>query len=71
MATSERPSQRNGSLGVARGGIAVVLFTGLAAVTRLPHETFLDGVIVTAIAALSLGGAYALWRLARRQEIGG
>ncbi|MBS9476740.1 hypothetical protein [Ancylobacter radicis] len=71
MASGERTSERSGHLGAARGGIAVVLFTGLAAVTRLPHETFLDGVIVTAIAALSLSGAFALWRLTRRQAVGG
>ncbi|WP_306890652.1 hypothetical protein [Ancylobacter amanitiformis] len=51
----------------ARGGAAVVLLTGMAAVSRLPHDSLVDGVIVTAIAVLSLGGAWALWRLARRQ----
>ncbi|WAC27720.1 hypothetical protein [Ancylobacter sp. SL191] len=71
MASGERISERRGNLGAARGGIAVVLLTGLAAVTRLPHDTFLDGAIVTAIAALSLGGAYALWRLSRRASISG
>ena len=55
----------------ARGGVAVVLVTAMAAVSRLPHETFFDGIVVSGIAVAALLAAWALWRLPRRQSIGG
>ncbi|MDR6954515.1 hypothetical protein J2X65_003889 [Ancylobacter sp. 3268] len=49
----------------------MVLLTAMAAISRLPHETFFDGVVVSGIAAVALLAAWALWRLPRRQSIGG
>ncbi len=57
---------------VAAGGVAVILMTGYAAVTRLPRETNLELAIVICIAALTLTASIALWRFAvrRKGEIG-
>ncbi|GLK85240.1 hypothetical protein [Ancylobacter defluvii] len=60
-----------GRQSAARGGVAAVLVTAMAAMSRLPHETFFDGIVVAGIAVAALLAAWVPWRLPRRQSIGG